>query len=58
MMVLGIIVVSFIGLYFLIHICSKSNYVFEYSSKKRKIKIYPAKNSRDKSYQQHCKSKA
>ena len=58
MIILEIIVVSFVGLYFLIHICSKSNYVFEYNSKKRKIKIYPAKISKDKSYLHTRKSKA
>ena len=58
MMVLKIIVVSFIGLYFLIHICSKSDYVLEYSSNKRKIKIYPYRKKKDKSYQSQRKGKA
>ena len=44
MIILLIIIVSFIGLYFLIHICSKSGYIFEYSSSKRKIKIHPSKD--------------
>lgn len=58
MMVLGIIVVSFIGLYFLIHICSKSDYVFEYSSNKRKIKIYPSQKRKERSFQTTSRSKA
>ena len=45
-----IIIVSFIGLSLLIHICSKNNYAIEYSSDKRKIKIHPVK---DESYQQN-----
>ena len=58
MMVLGIIIVSFIGLYFLIHICSKSDYVFEYSSNKRKIKVYPSHKRKDKPNQTTSQSKA
>ena len=38
--------VSFGGIGFLIHICSKNKYIFKYSSEKRKIEIYP---ERDKS---------
>ena len=33
--------VSFGGIGFLIHICSRNKYIFKYSSKKRKIEIYP-----------------
>lgn len=42
--VLLIVIVSFIGLCFLVHICSQNNYVVEYKSNKRQIKVYPAKN--------------
>ena len=43
--------VSFGGIGFLIHICSRNKYIFKYSSEKRKIEIYPDK---DKSQiQQH-----
>ena len=34
--------ISFGGIGFLIHICSKNRYIFKYSSDKRKIEIYPA----------------
>ena len=44
--ILLIIIVSFLGLGFLVHICSKNNYAIEFSSKKRKIRIYPAKQNR------------
>ena len=39
-----ILIVSFIGLAILVHICSKNNYVIEYKSDKRKIKICPSEN--------------
>lgn len=39
-----IIIVSFIGLIVLVHICSKNNYVIEYSSDRRKIKLYPVQD--------------
>lgn len=45
-----ILIVFFAGIGFLIHICSKNKYVFKYSSSKRKIEIYPAK---DKFLNQH-----
>ena len=32
--------VSFGGIGFLIHICSRNKYIFKYSSEKRKIEIY------------------
>ena len=35
---------AFCGIGFLIHICSKNKYIFKYSSEKRKIEIYPAKD--------------
>ena len=44
--------------YFLIHICSKSDYVFEYSSNKRKIKVYPSRKRKDKPNQHNSQSKA
>lgn len=39
--------VSFGGIDFLIHICSRNKYIFKYSSEKRKIEIYP---NEDKSH--------
>lgn len=39
-----ILIVSFGGIAFLVHICSKNKYAIEYTSKKRKIKVYPAKD--------------
>lgn len=33
--------VSFGGIGFLLHICSRNKYIFKYSSAKRKIEIYP-----------------
>lgn len=36
--------ISFGGIVFLIHICSKNKYIFKYSFEKRKIEIYPAKD--------------
>ena len=36
--------VSFGGIGFLIHICSKNKYILKYSSEKRKIEIYPDKD--------------
>ncbi|MBQ2937843.1 MAG: hypothetical protein IJE05_03050 [Clostridia bacterium] len=43
--ILLIIVAFFIGLEFLIHICSKNRYELKYSSQKRKIEIYPTDKS-------------
>ena len=43
-----IIVAFFLGLALLVHICSKHKYALKYSSKDRKIEIYPAKQ--DKSH--------
>ena len=45
--VLLIIITFFIGLSYIIYICSKNKCVFTYVSKKRKIEIYPI----DKSHQ-------
>lgn len=42
--------VSFGGIGFLIHICSRNKYIFKYSSEKRKIEIYP---EQDKSQNKH-----
>ena len=39
--VLLIILAFFLGLSFLVHICSKKRYGLKYCSKKRKIEIYP-----------------
>ena len=39
--------ISFGGLGFLIHICSRNKYIFKYGSEKRKIEIYP---NEDKSH--------
>ena len=47
--ILLIIIAFFFGLTFLVHICSKKRYALRYSSKKRKIEIYPI----DKSHQTH-----
>ena len=33
--------ISFGGIGFLIHICSRNKYIFKYSFEKRKIEIYP-----------------
>ena len=46
--ILLILVAFFLGIGFLIHICSKYGYALSYCSQKRKIEIYPAK---DKSHQ-------
>ena len=46
--ILLILVAFFLGLGFLIHICSKNRYALTYYSQKRKIEIYPAQ---DKSHQ-------
>lgn len=46
--ILLILVVFFIGLGLLIHICSQNGYTLRYCSQKRKIEIYPAQ---DKSHQ-------
>ena len=53
MKIIAIIIVSFLGLGFLVHICSKNNYTIEYSSNKRKIKICSAKQ--DKSFHKTSK---
>lgn len=47
--ILLIVVTFFLGLGFLIHICSKNKYELKYSSQKRKIEIYPSQT--DKSHQ-------
>ena len=39
--ILLIILAFFLGLSFLVHICSKKRYGLKYCSKKRKIEIYP-----------------
>ena len=39
--------VSFGGIGFLLHICSRNKYIFKYSTLKRKIEIYP---NEDKSH--------
>lgn len=44
-----IIIAFFIGIGFLIHICSKNKYELKYSSQKRKIEIYPADKSQHQS---------
>ena len=46
-----IIIVSFIGLSILVHICSKNNYAIEYTSDKRKIKIHPVKDGKTNTQQ-------
>ena len=43
--ILLVLVAIFLGMAFLIHICSKNNYVLRYCSKKRKIEIYPTDKS-------------
>ncbi len=47
---LVIILAFFLGLALLVHICSKHKYSLKYSSKDRKIEIYP---SQDKSHPSH-----
>lgn len=47
--VLLITIAFFLGLAFLVHICSKNRYELRYYSKKRKIEICPI----DKSHQTH-----
>ena len=47
--VLLIIIAFFLGLAFLVHMCSKKRYALRYCSRKRKIEIYPV----DKSHPQH-----
>lgn len=44
-----ILMVSFGGIALLIHICSKNRYAIEYSSKERKIKVYPAQDKPNQS---------
>lgn len=41
--ILLILVAFFLGIGFLIHICSKKGYALSYCSQKRKIEIYPVK---------------
>ena len=55
MKIFAILIVSFIGICSIIHICSKNNYAIKYTSDKRKIEIHPVK---DKSHQTHNKDKA
>lgn len=43
------IIAFFLGLSFLVHICSKKRYALKYCSRKRKIEIYPI----DKSHHPH-----
>ena len=43
--VLLIIIAFFLGLAFLVHICSKKRYALRSCSKKRKIEIYPTDKS-------------
>ena len=40
-----IIIAFFLGLAFLVHICSKKRYALRYCSRKRKIEIYPTDKS-------------
>ena len=47
--ILLIIIAFFLGLAFLVHICSKKRYALRYCSKKRKIEIHPT----DESHQTH-----
>jgi len=47
--ILLIIIAFFLGLSFLVHICSKHRYSLKYCSQKRKIEICPI----DKSHQTH-----
>ena len=44
------IIAFFLGISLLVHICSKNKYILKYTSEKRKIEIYPAKQ--DKSHPQ------
>ena len=43
--ILLIVIAFFLGLAFLVHICSKKRYGLRYCSKKRKIEIYPTDKS-------------
>ena len=47
--ILLIIIAFFLGLAFLVHICSKKRYALKYCSRKRKIEIYPI----DRPHPQH-----
>ena len=47
--ILLIIIAFFLGLAFLVHICSKNKCEFKYCSRKRKIEIHP----KDESHQTH-----
>lgn len=42
--ILLIIIAFFLGMSFLVHICSKNSCILKYSSKKRKIEICPQRN--------------
>lgn len=43
--ILLMMIAFFLGLAFLVHICSRKRYALKYSSKKRKIEIYPIDRS-------------
>ena len=43
--ILLIIIAFFLGMSFLVHICSRNKYILRYISKKRKIEIYPKDRS-------------
>lgn len=47
--ILLLVIVFFLSLAFLVHICSKNKYILKYHSKKRKLEIYP----QDRSQQPH-----
>ncbi|MBR3002649.1 MAG: hypothetical protein IKF38_03680 [Clostridia bacterium] len=38
------LIVFFLGLGFLVHICAKNKYILKYTSQKRKIEICPAQD--------------
>ena len=43
--ILLMMIAFFLGLAFLVHICSRKRYALKYSSKKRKIEIYTTDRS-------------
>lgn len=45
-----LIITFFLELAFLVHICAKNKYALKYSSKDRKIEIYPSAKLKDKSH--------
>ena len=45
-----VLITFFLGLALLIHMCAKRKYVLKYSSKDRKIEIYPSQQLKDKSH--------